>query len=297
MTRRALVPLTFLLLASACGQAPEEGGTAETMSTESADAMAPGANTEAVKTSAVQIAYTYSYRFRLPSDVVTSTQERHVDLCESLGPSRCRIADLKRSASSGDYSGGSLKLMVAAPFARSFGQQLVSAATEAGGETVDRAIDAEDLARQIVDVDARIRTKEALVARLTKLLETRSGNIAQAVEAERAINAAQEELEQARAQIAVMRGRVAMSTFEIGYESAAPLAGGFTEPLRESFASVGSLFGRSLGAIVYFLAVLLPWLMAGGAIAFAVRFARQRFFQRSHEAFAISGAAAAEAAD
>jgi hypothetical protein len=115
---------------------------------------------------------------------------------------------MQRVGPSDGDSGASLKLQVAASLAEGFGRNLDAIAGEGGGETVDRSIAAEDLSRQMIDSAARIRTREVLIQRLTGLLQTRSGNIAQAVEAERAINTAQEELEAARASLADMNGRV-----------------------------------------------------------------------------------------
>ncbi|PWG02199.1 DUF4349 domain-containing protein [Sphingosinicella humi] len=269
MRRQLLV--TALLVAAGCS----EGGQETASNVRSYDVAeeppppmeppAPGSREAgtAVQVAMPQIAYTYSYSFRLPSDGVASVQERHLKLCESLGSARCRVVDMSRSSGSGDYVQGALKLQVSSSIARAFGDRLVNAAAEGGGETIDRGISAEDLSKQIVDTAARIRTKEALVERLTALLQTRSGNIEQAVEAERAINAAQEELEKARAWLLEMRGRVAMSTFDIGYTSAAPLAGGVSDPLRDAMGSVGDMFGRSLALIITLIATLLPWALLG----------------------------------
>lgn len=288
MNARPLLTLALFALAS-CGAATEEKTSSEDLRTFDVQEEAPSAPQAAadgtassspaateVQVALPQIAYTYSYAFRLPAEQLVAVQEQHLDLCESLGPARCRVVDMKRSASSGDYVEGSLTLQVAAPIARDFGQRVVAAAASGGAETIDRGIAAEDLSKQIVDTAARIRTKEALVERLTTLLETRSGNIAQAVEAERAINAAQEELEQARAWLAEMRGRVAMSTFEIGYQSGAPLEGGVSEPLRDAFGRIGDLFGTSLAAIITILAIALPWLLVGGLALLLVRRIRRR---------------------
>ncbi|MBA3677010.1 MAG: DUF4349 domain-containing protein [Sphingosinicella sp.] len=279
MNIRACLAFGLALMVAACGQqgAPTQSTTAlKAFDAEAAAPAKPDATGEEVKTAVPQIAYTHLYTFRLASEAVSGVQEKHVALCEKLGPARCRIVDLKRSASSGDYVNGSLTLQVAAPIAAQFGQRIVAAATEAGAETVDRGISGEDLSKQIVDTDARIRTKEALVARLTQILATRSGNIEQAVAAERAVNVAQEELEQARAWLVEMRGRVAMSTFEIGYESGAPLAGGFSEPIQGAFATVGELFGKSLGLIILVVAALLPWVLIALGIILAMRAARRR---------------------
>jgi hypothetical protein len=227
-----------------------------------AAAKAPGASS---MVSLPQIAYSYSYAFRLPSSSLSLVQETHLTLCDQLGPARCRVEKMERSASQGNYTGATLTLQVAAPIARAFGDRLVAAATGNGAETIERGITGEDLSKQIVDTDARIRTKEALINRLTELLRTRSGNIEQAVQAERAVNDAQEELERARAEITEMRGRVAMSAIEIQYQSSARLGGGFTEPLRDSFGMIGFLFAQSLSLLITAIAALLPWALVAGA--------------------------------
>lgn len=279
MMKSTLLPIVALALLSSCGEGGTGGQARQDMvaSPEAAPQAEPQADAEDSAEAALpQIAYTYSYRFRLPTDAVTKVQETHLDLCEKLGPARCRVVEMQRGASSGEYAHGSLKLQVAAPLARDFGTRLVATAGEAGGEAIDRAIQAEDLSKQMVDTDARVRTKEALVARLTNILETRSGNIEQAVAAERAVNTAQEELEQARAWLAEMRGRIAMSTIDIAYESGGPLGGGFSEPIRRAFANIGSFTGQSLSILITLMAGLLPWLFAGLVIFFGVRAARRR---------------------
>lgn len=286
---RTSFPVALLLIAAlaACNnsnqEASSQSGTTmkfdvaeEPPASEATPAQTGGAP---VEVALPQIAYTYSYTFRLRSDAVTSIQERHAKMCEALGPARCRVVDLKRSAGSGDYVTGSLTLQVAAPIAGRFGEELVASAAAVEGETIDRGIAAEDLSKQIIDTSARIKTKEILVERLTKLLETRSGNIAQAVEAERAINGAQEELEQARAWLAEMRGRVAMSTFQIEYQSGAPLGGGFSDPIREAFAGVGEMTGRNVAIAITLVAAILPW-----ALLLALTLGLYRRFRKPREA-------------
>jgi len=266
----------LLALLCACGGTGDQGAQEAGAPASEPIALRKDADSKAPQASIPQIAYTYRYTFRLPSSAVASTQDEHLKLCEQFGVARCRVANLERSASSGQYLSGSTTLLVAAPIARAFGDRAVAMAARAGADTVDRGIEGEDLSKQIVDTDARIRTKQALVDRLTILLQTRSGNMQQAVEAERAINAAQEELEQARSWLAEMRGRVAMSTITLRYESAAPLGGGFIEPIRASFAQMGNLFGQSLGLIIMVVAALLPWAILVGLVLLAVRALRRR---------------------
>jgi hypothetical protein len=229
----------------------------------------------AIAVSVPRIAYTYGYSFRLDRDRIAAAQERHLALCRRLGPALCRVTAMQRGGTSDTDSGASLKLQVAASLAEGFGRDLVAIAGEGGGETADRSIAAEDLSRQMIDSAARIRTREVLIQRLTGLLQTRSGNIAQAVEAERAINTAQEELEAARAALADMNGRVAMSAVEIAYlaRGATPAA---ANPIGQAFDQVASTAASSLGAMILIVGILLPWAAVAGLLFLVVRMVRRR---------------------
>lgn len=293
MRLRFLLPLALALVAG-CGNESgrETTATPDLKSYDAAEAPpAPGSPAPApdarpaqepperagqVAVSIPRIAYTYSYTFRLATDRLGPVQERHLELCRQAGPERCRIVNLERSAATGDYATATTTLQVAAPIAAQFGERLTATAAREGADMVERGISGEDLSRQMIDTEARIRTREVLIRRLTELLETRSGNIQQAVEAERAINTAQEELEAARGWLAEMRTRVAMSTFTINYQSGAPLAGGVTEPIRDAFAEVGAVFSRSLAMLILLVGILLPWLTVGALVFLAVRAIRRR---------------------
>jgi len=244
-----------------------------------------------------RVAYSYGYRFRVPGDSLAAVQERHLRLCLSMGAASCRVVSMRRSetrpqAAARDYGYGggqpveqspaaSLEVQVAAPLADGFGRRLTASTSEAGGETVDRQIGAEDVSREMVDHEARIRTREILIRRLSTLLETRSGNIEQAVEAERAINGAQEELEAARAQLAEMRGRVAMSRIAIAYEAAGAAAAPAPDhPIATALDRIGSLTSHSLAALLLIAGLAIPWGLAGALIWTLARWYRRRADRR-----------------
>jgi hypothetical protein len=251
-----------------------------------------------------RIAYVYSYRFRLAADAIAPLQERHLRLCRELGEARCRVVSMQRgesreagpAAPGGEtqaplqpHAAAALELQVAAPLADRFGQQLSASTSDAHGETVDRGIAAEDVSREMVDTEARIRTRETLIRRLTALLETRSGNIQQAVEAERAINQAQEELDAARAWLAETRGRVAMSSVRILYEAAGAAARDPRNPIATSWDQIGTLTVHSLATLLLFAGVLAPWAAILAFLLFLARWHRRRFGQKDPAPTAETG--------
>ena len=157
----------------------------------------------------------------------------------------------------------SLKLRVASASARQFGVALENAVSGAGGRAVDRTITAEDVSKDLIDTQARIRQRELLIERLTEILRTRKGTVDELVEAERSVAAAQEELDQARAWLTELQGRVAMSTIEVDYSAtvaAAPVEHAGSS-IGETFAASGHAFVIAMGAVLRLLIFSGPWLI------------------------------------
>ena len=265
--------LIALVALAACGQSQNRSVSTEQLSTyDVAEAPPPEAPERSKQAPATaQIAYTYSFGYRVAADDVAAVQRAHVALCDRLGPARCRIASMSRDSGDGRFVQAGLTLLVDARIARQFGDRLDAAVSGAGGEVSQRGIQAEDLSKQIVDTEARLRGKEALAQRLLALLGSRRGKVGELVEAERAYAQAQEELDAARSWLAEMRGRVAQSRLEISYTSQRPAGGGFLQPVREAFREAGQVLGASLAALVTFTVALLPWALLLWLLLWTVR--------------------------
>lgn len=269
--------LMGLALLAACGQADREGsGVAEEALAEAAmepaaapkpgDGDAAATKAAPVAITLPRIAYIYRVGYRLPGDAIPALQQAHVALCDQLGAARCQLGGLQRSGGEAEYGNGTLKLRVESRIARSILDRLNKAASDKGGRPVETAIEAEDVSKQMVDATARIRQRELLVSRLTEILRTRQGSVAELVAAERAVAEAQEELDQAKGWLSELQGRVAFSTIEIGYNAQAPDAGGFGAQLSDTFADSGSLFMIGLRGLLTVLIVLAPWVLVFGPL-------------------------------
>ena len=242
----------FLLAACSSSEHGAGGGASE--------AVQP--NTAAVPT---RMAYSYTYRFSVPDAAIDGAQARHIAMCDQLGPMRCRVLETHRST--GEYGSASLKLEVASGVARRFGAALAPPVEALGGALLSNDVEAQDLGRQIVDVQARLRAKEALVERLNAALRTRPGSTADLVTTEKAVADAQGELDAVRSELKLAEGRLAASPFSIGY---APRQS-FSWKLGNAFAAVGSTASSSVEALIYFLAAALPWAVVGVTLFFTVR--------------------------
>jgi hypothetical protein len=223
-----------------------------------------------------QVAYLYTYGFRLAGETIPKLQQRHADLCESKGPLVCRIVAMDQTTAEGSYTGGTLQLAVASSAARSFGKQLATLAEGEDGTQVKAAISGEDLSKQIVDTEARLRARAMLRDRLMEVLATRRGTVTELVEAERGVAQVNEEIDQARSWLSEMKGRVAFSRLDIAYESALPApapGGGFMEPVRGSIGQLGTILGSIVAVLITLAAVLGPFGLIGyGALRWWRRF-------------------------
>jgi hypothetical protein len=212
-----------------------------------------------------QVAYRYAYGFRLPSDAIRPLQERHADMCEAKGPDVCRIISMDQAENEGDYAYGNLTLAVRARDARTFGKELANASGKVDGELVSSSIEGEDLSKRIVDTEARLRARTVLRDRLMDVLRNRRGTVAELVAAERGVAQVNEEIDQAQSWLTEMRGRVAYSNMTVTYESGKPATGGFAEPIRSAWNSLGGIFGTMISVLIVLLAVLVPLGLLGWA--------------------------------
>ncbi len=247
------------------------------------DAMAEGGNAEGesistpdIPAAAPKIAYVYSYGFRVNREEIAPLQQRHADMCADLGPLVCQVRSLQQNGAEDDYGYGQLELSVAADRARAFGRELVAAAQSEGGDQISSSIEGEDLSKQIVDTEARLRSREVLRDRLMEVLRTRKGSVQELVEAERGVAQVNEEIDQARSWLQEMRGRVAYSRMTVTYQSETAGPGGFFEPIRKAVGSIGPVAGNVIGGLILLLTVLLPIGLVGFGIWALVRWWKRR---------------------
>jgi Domain of unknown function (DUF4349) len=205
-----------------------------------------------------KIAYTYLHGYRIAAGEIPGLQRRHADFCEKQGPRVCSILSLQQSGEEGEYAHGTLELAVAASRARGFGTELARSVEAAGGKEIVTSISGEDLSKQIVDTEARLRARTLLRDRLMEVLASRKGTVAELVEAERGVAQVNEEIDEARSWLFEMKGRVEFSRLAIEYSAGAPTQGGFTSPIRSVFGNLGAILGTTIAVLIWLLAVALP---------------------------------------
>jgi hypothetical protein len=198
------------------------------------------------------VAYGYTYRFTLPGAAVNEAQDKHMALCDQMGPGRCRMLEMHRSTSASG-SDGSTRFMVLAGDARKFGQDMTAPVTALSGELASRDFEAEDVTKQTAEAAAKVAEKN---------------------------NADN------RAAAGSLRERVETSTVWAYYSGTE----GFWSQVGAALSSGGETLTSSVVALIYFLAGALPWVVVLGTLFLIVRAISRRIPRRPKPGRVMPGA-------
>jgi hypothetical protein len=206
------------------------------------------------------LAYTYAMGLEIPSERLAGVMDRHVQACQAAGPRLCQLIGSNRTGDPESYMEGFVSLRGEPNWLSTFKSGMAADADAAGGRIIQESTSSEDLTRQIVDTEARLRAQTALRDRLQDLLRSRPGRLADLLEVERELARVQAEIDAVQSALAVMRTRVAMSELTLTYRSAPRPVGSDTfEPLRQAFANFLGIVVGGFAAIITLIAVLIPF--------------------------------------
>ncbi len=155
-------------------------------------------------------------------------------------------------------SAGSLQLNLQIPAGR-FDEAVAD--LERRGKVLDEQRSVEDITRAYVDLEARLRNKRVSQARIRDILATRTGKIADVVEAEQALSGVTEEIERMEAQRRVYDHEVAFGFLDITLQPR-PIprtVPPWWAPLGEGLRASGDTLANSALGLAQLFAFLLPW--------------------------------------
>lgn len=206
------------------------------------------------------LAYSYQVGLELPASRLSAVVDRHVQACQSAGPRLCQLVGSNVSGDPESYMSGYVSMRGEPNWLNTFMGGLETEADNAGGKLKSRTVQSEDLTRQIVDTEARLRAQTALRDRLQELLRSRPGRLSDLLEVERELARVQAEIDGVQSNLAVMRTRVSMSELTLSYESGPQPVGSDTfEPLRQAFANFLGIIVSGFAAIIVIIAGLIPF--------------------------------------
>jgi hypothetical protein len=129
------------------------------------------------------------------------------------------------------------------------------------GRVLSVSVSVQDVSREYLDVDTRLRVGEETIARL-RALAARGGSLEDLLAAEREIGRALTELESLRSQIRFYDQRIAESDVHISLvEPGAVLAAGAFRPVIEAFRDATETLARSVAGVIYVALFVVPWLL------------------------------------
>lgn len=223
-----------------------------------------------------RIAYSHAVTYAFDRRIVAQVQGRQLALCRELGPARCLVVKSTLNAPGPDdhVVTDEAILLIEARTAGAINARLDAIAVTGGARVATRQVEAEDVTKQAIDADAKVRAKEALAGRLLAIVRDGKGNVGELVQAERAYAQTQEELDAARGEQAELAQRVAMSRVTITY--AFDDTPGRGSPIGASVAAAGDTLATSIATLVTAIVALLPWLVAGALAITGLRWVRRK---------------------
>ena len=283
-TLAVLVPLVLVLAATACSSGGESSGVAGSTggggSEPGAVEAAPGgggskASRGSLSSSAVpqvgpQIVKTAS----LSLGIAHGTFEDKVGEAHTVADSYAGfVVESFASQGSGKrIAEGSLVLRIPAD---SYDEAL--SRLRGLGKVEDIEESGQDVSREFVDLNARIRQLRAVEAQLLELLQ-RADDVPAALAVQNQLSQVQLDLEQARGRLQYLNNRVAFATISVSMHelgAVAPKGGGFS--IVDAWATAGAAFLTVVGWIFIGIAVVAPVLVLLGLGFLAGRALRKRF--------------------
>jgi hypothetical protein len=189
--------------------------------------------------------------------------ERAVTIAEAHGG---YLASARVTRESGDRQRGTLVLSVESRFFDTAFRKLKEL-----GRVESAAVETRDVTRDYADLETRLSVKRDAQARLLEILRSRTGQLSDLVEAERELSRLVEEAERLEGERRFLAQQIDLATIVVEIsEPAVFLRDGAATPLLEAVRDAVPLLARSVAAMLYAAAAVLPW-MAVAVIVWKIR--------------------------
>lgn len=218
-----------------------------------------------------QIAYAYSYALSLPRDRGAEMMSRHELACVSAGPGYCQVLSAQADWTTRNPA-GRLELRGQPEWINRFRSGLALDAQNAGGRLDEAATNGEDVTRDIDTVATGAQTTASLADRIRQLQARSGGTMAQRLEIERQLAALQQQYDAQQIELRALNDRVQSARLTLDYRQGGVMAA--DSPTRPVARALGDAFGLSMGMLAILItvgSVLLPIVVIGGAVWWAVR--------------------------
>ena len=279
MRKALMLASAGLIVLAGCSPASDkaEMAQAETVPAADAAAEAPSDATRVVAprpaplAPVAQIAYAYRYALSLPRDRGAEMMSRHELACVSAGTGYCQVISARADWTARE-PGGRLELRGQPEWINRFRSGLALDAQNAGGRLDEAATNGEDVTRDIDTATTGAQTTASLAERIRQLQARSGGTMAQRLEIERQLAALQQQYDAQQIELRALNDRVQSARLTLDYRQGGVMAA--DSPTRPVARALGDAFGLSMGMLAILItagSVLLPIVVIGGAVWWAVR--------------------------
>jgi len=257
-----------------CEQPPDNFAPELALRTAAFAPAAPAA--QAANAAGQRLAITHTFSLRLPSQDVETVQRRDLAECIKLG---CTVLNTQVDRSIQGRVNARISVRIAPDAFAAFAAII----TAAPAEVVTRAESAEDKTIPLLDVEKRLAAKTALRDRLAAMLADPAPKTpAELVSIEKELSQAQGEIEAATAQRDYLRTITDTVRVDVNYMGRPALVGGVDfSPISNALDGFGRTLVASVGSLISFLAVAIPWLPLIALVIWAGRRTFRRWRARN----------------
>lgn len=141
-----------------------------------------------------------------------------------------------------------------------------------------RNITTEDVAKQFVDLESRLKTKREVEARYMEILRKKAGTIPELLDAEQQIGALHEEIESTIGQLNYLKDQVSYSSIQLEFYQTITqeVAAADTETLSDQFTSALAIGWSGVVKVLIVFAYIWPLLGIGASAGFYFWFVKKK---------------------
>ena len=261
----ALLTLTAIAFTASCGAKPASHAemAADAASGAAMDSASVSVERAVSATMTPQkIALSFNMGITLPEDKVDLAMRTDRANCEKAGDNLCQVLSYNFNNSPSNVS-ANLQIRAVPDWLSSFRDSHATDMQKLGGKVTSERADAENLTSQIETTNSTLKDLISNRDRLLEQINSKTFKGDDLLEAQTRLDALQREISQFKAQSQSNQARVQMSTMSLDYNTQ---RGGINRrvlaPVHEALSSFFDFFFRALSALIYIIAVALPFFVA-----------------------------------
>lgn len=282
--RKFLLLLSLPLFALSACSGSEESQTAKNEATANmadvaveatADASATASQASALPKigpeTAPNLAFEYSYAFKLPDKNIGAVQQEHAEACAMLGSARCQVVDMKFEQNDDDVQ-AMLALKLDPSIAFKFGRDAVAAVEKADGELANGNVAGSNVGGEIEDSQGRSAMLQGQLDRLEKRLAAKGLPAKERVSLQDRVEELRQQLDQEQAGRQEGEARLALTPVRFTYTSDGGVPGfGKSSPFANAWAVSTTSFAAMINFVLLAFGLVAPWALLLFLIIWLVR--------------------------